>query len=160
MRRLIWDFAGRTYHFVGNLMHWLKYDWFFIVINAERLFIFWFKMCLSWENALLHTYCYACNRKPRLMFVGSRIHQFIMYLLIWTPWEQKVCRVTIWPVNNISNPQWLSLLPILRRRFCCVWFTVWCCSLDVLSLFCDVVLCCLLNFVIILLCRRERFAIL
>ena len=23
MRRLIWGFAGRTYHIVGNLMHWL-----------------------------------------------------------------------------------------------------------------------------------------
>ena len=22
MRRLIWGFAGRTYHIVGNLMHW------------------------------------------------------------------------------------------------------------------------------------------
>ena len=25
MRRLIWGFAGRTYHIVGNLMHWLKF---------------------------------------------------------------------------------------------------------------------------------------
>ena len=24
MRRLIWGFAGRAYHIVGNLMHWLK----------------------------------------------------------------------------------------------------------------------------------------
>ena len=24
MRRLIWGFAGRTYHIVGNLMYWLK----------------------------------------------------------------------------------------------------------------------------------------
>ena len=24
MSRLIWGFAGRTYHIVGNLMHWLK----------------------------------------------------------------------------------------------------------------------------------------
>ena len=24
MRRLIWGFAGRTYHIVENLMHWLK----------------------------------------------------------------------------------------------------------------------------------------
>ena len=24
MRSLIWAFAGRTYHIVGNLMHWLK----------------------------------------------------------------------------------------------------------------------------------------
>ena len=24
MRRLIWGFAGRTYHIVGNLIHWLK----------------------------------------------------------------------------------------------------------------------------------------
>ena len=24
MRRLIWGFAGRTYHIVGNLMHWLS----------------------------------------------------------------------------------------------------------------------------------------
>ena len=23
MRRLIWGFDGRTYHIVGNLMHWL-----------------------------------------------------------------------------------------------------------------------------------------
>ena len=23
MRRLVWDFAGRTHHIVGNLMHWL-----------------------------------------------------------------------------------------------------------------------------------------
>ena len=23
MRRLIWGFAGRTYHIFGNLMHWL-----------------------------------------------------------------------------------------------------------------------------------------
>ena len=23
MRRLIWGFAGRTHHIVGNLMHWL-----------------------------------------------------------------------------------------------------------------------------------------
>ena len=23
MRKLIWGFAGRTYHIVGNLMHWL-----------------------------------------------------------------------------------------------------------------------------------------
>ena len=23
MRRLIWGFVGRTYHIVGNLMHWL-----------------------------------------------------------------------------------------------------------------------------------------
>ena len=23
MRRLIWGIAGRTYHIVGNLMHWL-----------------------------------------------------------------------------------------------------------------------------------------
>ena len=23
MRRLIWGFAGRTYHIVGNIMHWL-----------------------------------------------------------------------------------------------------------------------------------------
>ena len=29
MRRLIWGFAGRTYHIVGNLMHWLNYkEWF------------------------------------------------------------------------------------------------------------------------------------
>ena len=29
MRRLIWGFAGRTYHIVGNLMHWLicYYKW-------------------------------------------------------------------------------------------------------------------------------------
>ena len=26
MRRLIWGFAGRTYHIVVNLMHWLNYD--------------------------------------------------------------------------------------------------------------------------------------
>ena len=25
MRRLIWGFAGRTYHIVGNRMHWLIY---------------------------------------------------------------------------------------------------------------------------------------
>ena len=25
MRRLIWGFAGRTYHIVGNLMSWLKW---------------------------------------------------------------------------------------------------------------------------------------
>ena len=25
MRRLIWGFAGRTYHIVGNLMHWLNF---------------------------------------------------------------------------------------------------------------------------------------
>ena len=25
MRRLIWGFPGRTYHIVGNLMHWLIY---------------------------------------------------------------------------------------------------------------------------------------
>ena len=25
MHRLIWGFAGHTYHFVGNLMHWLSY---------------------------------------------------------------------------------------------------------------------------------------
>ena len=24
MRRLIWGFAGRTYHIVGNLMHWVR----------------------------------------------------------------------------------------------------------------------------------------
>ena len=27
--RLIWGFAGRTYHIVGNLMHWLKFNVFF-----------------------------------------------------------------------------------------------------------------------------------
>ena len=27
MRRLIWGFAGRTYHIVGNLMHWLIYKY-------------------------------------------------------------------------------------------------------------------------------------
>ena len=27
MRRLIWGFAGRTYHIVGNLIHWLIYSW-------------------------------------------------------------------------------------------------------------------------------------
>ena len=26
MHRLIWCFAGRTYHIVGNLMHWLNYN--------------------------------------------------------------------------------------------------------------------------------------
>ena len=26
IRRLIWAFAGRTYHIVGNLMHWLKFN--------------------------------------------------------------------------------------------------------------------------------------
>ena len=25
MRRLVWAFAGRTYHIVGNLMPWLNY---------------------------------------------------------------------------------------------------------------------------------------
>ena len=25
MRRLVWGFAGRTYHIVGNLMHLLKW---------------------------------------------------------------------------------------------------------------------------------------
>ena len=25
MRRLVWDFAGRTYHIVGNFMSWLNY---------------------------------------------------------------------------------------------------------------------------------------
>ena len=25
MRRLVWAFAGHTYHIVGNLMHWLLY---------------------------------------------------------------------------------------------------------------------------------------
>ena len=29
MRRLIWGFAGRTYHIVGNLMHWPNYKYFF-----------------------------------------------------------------------------------------------------------------------------------
>ena len=39
MRRLIWGFAGRTYHIVGNLMHWLIswYDdiqvWAFQLVN-------------------------------------------------------------------------------------------------------------------------------
>ena len=34
MRRVIWDFAGCTYHIVGNLMHWLNY--YVLPTLAER----------------------------------------------------------------------------------------------------------------------------
>ena len=33
MRRLIWGFAGCTYHIVGNLMHWLYLLWKNLTVN-------------------------------------------------------------------------------------------------------------------------------
>ena len=42
MRRLIWAFAGRTYHVVGNLLHWLmcnkiKSQNLIAGLNAEQI---------------------------------------------------------------------------------------------------------------------------
>ena len=35
MRRLVWGFAGRTYHIVGNLVHWLIWT---ILVEGDRQF--------------------------------------------------------------------------------------------------------------------------
>ena len=34
MRRLVRGFAGRTYHIVGNLMHWLKYVYVSVCVGG------------------------------------------------------------------------------------------------------------------------------
>ena len=52
MRRLIWGFAGRTYHIVGNLMHWLKYN---------------FQMNLKYKTVLDMFYTYTID----FMFVNN-----------------------------------------------------------------------------------------
>ena len=56
MRRLIWGFAGRTYHIIGNLMHWLisiaKVDSF-----ALRGCIFQ-KLLLAWIFSCLNKNCF------------------------------------------------------------------------------------------------------
>ena len=38
MRSLIWGFAGRAYHIVGNPMHWLHYKsvWFLIGLRSDK----------------------------------------------------------------------------------------------------------------------------
>ena len=43
MRRLIWAFAGRTYHIVGNLMHWPILGLNFGVLHS-------FQMRLAWKH--------------------------------------------------------------------------------------------------------------
>ena len=35
MRRLIWGFAGHTYHIVGNLMHWLSVHNYVVIQNSK-----------------------------------------------------------------------------------------------------------------------------
>ena len=40
MRRLISGFGGRTYHIVGNLMHWLNYVFFRFPMEIYNYVIF------------------------------------------------------------------------------------------------------------------------
>ena len=72
MRRLIWAFAGRTYHIVGNLVHWLKYeryiytDWnievlwqfaIFVQHNILRGYIFQ-TLLLAWKFSSINKNCF------------------------------------------------------------------------------------------------------
>ena len=44
MRRLIWGFAGRTYHIVGNLMHWLIYVYVYSLHHFRDLVIIYLNL--------------------------------------------------------------------------------------------------------------------
>ena len=50
--RLIWGFAGYTYHIVGNLMPWLKLT---LCIRARKA-LGTLSICTGWPEPLLHKY--------------------------------------------------------------------------------------------------------
>ena len=64
MRRLIWGLAGRTYHIVGNLMHWLKC--FFAILRSHCLSYFLSKWQNSKETLISLMQCYGFNVLKKL----------------------------------------------------------------------------------------------
>ena len=86
MRRLIWGFAGRTYHNVGNLMHWLIlclcmlgksvscFLWFaFVVVFSSKLTFF--------KNSIRNTIRVPNSLDPDQAVTASsqyRLHMFIV----------------------------------------------------------------------------------
>ena len=52
--RLIWVFAGRTCHFVGFVMRWLKRVWFFFYTSATQA-----DLSLRWVHMPFCWFCYA-----------------------------------------------------------------------------------------------------
>ena len=73
MRRLIWGFAGRIYHIVGNLAHWLK--WYILATMQDNL-----------------TFFYANNKRHRPACTLSQSNQqpgFSMTFLPTCPYYQR-----------------------------------------------------------------------
>ena len=77
--------------------------------------------------------------------------------LLFMVWKQPNLGRRIGTSKMHLSPQWLRLLPILRRWLCCCWFIVYYCSYCLLG-FCVYALIC--SFAIILTRKRDLVALL
>ena len=82
MRRLIWGFAGRRYHIVGNILHWLKCCCLIGRLNCER--------CLRFMSISIFW---------RLISDCSGLHPFVLFVLMLYD-----------PINNFSHVGTISCL--------------------------------------------------
>ena len=78
MRRLIWGFAGRTYHIVGNLMHWLIY----VCHSYTVMYISWNIVVTCRERADLLVFLYVII--PCVFLPFSVLGQ-VWYLILSIP---------------------------------------------------------------------------
>ena len=110
MRRLIWGFAGHTYHVVWNLMHWLIYEptsWINMVVMSvlslsllvATFVICWFSLQTDWTQQLLSQ----MKNKSRCIC-----------LAVWynNRWAQNK---DTWPTNSCFMV--LSLCPLWNYHF-------------------------------------------
>ena len=72
MRRLILGFAGRTYHVVGHLMHWLiKY--IFLEENVSRSRVATTTSVADVNHSAAETMCYQVYKDAKVDYIATYI---------------------------------------------------------------------------------------
>ena len=89
MRRLIWGFAGRTYHIVWNLMHWLNLQFIrsMDIIHAKYLLfgIYALGNVEVWPQSTITEWNEVqLNEIKTLMYDLIKVHIFQKMVSVWT----------------------------------------------------------------------------
>ena len=117
MRRLIWGFAGRTYHIVWNLMHWLSHR-----LNCVE----YIRMCIAFHhvrnnffNQTIHILGNFQINMCASEFVP--IHFFINYLLYHLILANQLLYFITWNVNVSAQRNYLQVLRVINTFSQNIW---------------------------------------
>ena len=128
MRRLIWGFAGRTYHIVGNLMHWLKCNMklhFFRKSDYSIQFTKIFHWVILVNNKGFRFGITECNHPYKVPLKASNdILMFQIFTkakdIFLSEWAMLVWSDG-WPITWSSAPQnvhyWVPLCCVILQAF-------------------------------------------